>query len=137
MMPGMTISLPGERMRRRDFLTLMAGAAASAPLAVWAQESGRTYRIGVLNANPREWPSNEALFDGLRRNGFVEGRNLSVNGHFATPYGRFGAIAMELVKAKVEVILCGGGGPPIRAVQAVTRTIPILSVADDMVAEGL
>jgi putative ABC transport system substrate-binding protein len=123
-------------MRRRKFITLLGGAAAW-PLAARAQE-GRTYRIGVLNANPRGSPSVIALFDELRRNGLVEGRNLVVEGSgIGIPYARFADAARELAKAKVEALVVGGGSPPIRSVQAAAPDIPIIGVADDMVAAGL
>src|SRR5262249_8116610 len=95
-------------------------------------------RIGVLNSNPRGSPVVTALFDELRRNGLVEGRNLVVDGGgIGIPYPRFADAARELVKAKVEALVVGGGSPPIRSVQAVAPGIPIIGVADDMVAGGL
>jgi ABC-type uncharacterized transport system substrate-binding protein len=124
-------------LRRRQFITLLGGAAASWPLAARAQD-GRTYRIGVLNANPRGSPTVIALFDELRRSGLVEGRNLVVEGSgIGIPYPRFADAARELAKAKVEALVVGGGSPPIRSVQAVAPDIPIVGVADDMVAAGL
>jgi putative tryptophan/tyrosine transport system substrate-binding protein len=62
-------------MRRRAFITLLGGAAAW-PLAVRAQEPGRTYRLGVLHQLPRTASQFARLFDGLRRQGFIEGRIL-------------------------------------------------------------
>jgi ABC-type uncharacterized transport system substrate-binding protein len=124
-------------MKRREFITLVGGAAVAWPLAARAQD-GPTYRIGVLNVNPRGWPAVIALFDELRRNGLVEGRNLVVDrSGIGIPYPRFADVAREMAKNKVEVLVVGGGSPPIRSVQAVAPTIPIIGLADDMVAEGL
>jgi putative ABC transport system substrate-binding protein len=79
-----------------------------------------------------------ALFDELRRNGLVEGRNLVVDGSgIGIPYPRVPDVARELAKTKVEALVVGGGSPPIRSVQTVAPAIPIVGVADDMVAEGL
>jgi putative ABC transport system substrate-binding protein len=124
-------------VKRREFITILGGAAAAWPLTARAQD-GRTYRIGVLNANPRGSPVVTALFDELRRNGLVEGRNLVVDGNgIGIPYPRFADAARELVKAKVDALVVGGGSPPIRSVQAVLPAIPIIGVADDMVEAGL
>jgi putative tryptophan/tyrosine transport system substrate-binding protein len=124
-------------VKRRTFIAILGGATAAWPLAARAQD-GPTYRIGVLNANPRGSPVVSALFDELRRNGLVEGRNLVVDGGgIGIPYPRFADVAREMAKNKVEVLVVGGGSPPIRSVQAVAPGIPIIGVADDMVAAGL
>jgi len=61
----------------REFITLLGGAVAW-PLAARAQEAGRTYRLGFLLPTARQTAVVEALFDELRLNGFVEGKNLAV-----------------------------------------------------------
>ena len=124
-------------MKRRDFITLIASVAAAWPLAAQAQEAGRTYRLGMLMPFPRDHPWNVVFFDGLRRRGFVEGRNLTIHYRdFGLRPDLISEYAAELVKADVDVI-DGGGGVAIRAAQQATKTIPIFGVSDDMVAEGL
>ena len=124
-------------MKRREFITLLGSASVAWPLGAYAQD-GRTYRIAVLNVNPRGSPVVTALFDELRRNGLVEGRNLVVEGSgIGIPYPRFADAARELAKTNIEAFVVGGGAPPIRSVQAVAPAIPIVGVADDMVADGL
>ena len=67
-------------MRRREFITLLVGAAAAAwPFVAQAQETRRIYRIGVLLPSPRDAPHYGALFDELRRLGFIEGGNLIID----------------------------------------------------------
>src|SRR5271170_3586322 len=113
-------------VRRRKLFALLGGTALAWPLEMRAQEPGRTYRIGVLTQNPRV----SALYDELSRLGFVEGQNLQVT-RFILPAGldwrpeQFAQHAVELVKAKVDVILAFGN-PAIRAAQQATATIPIL-----------
>jgi hypothetical protein len=63
-------------MRRRNFISLVGGAAAAWPLAARAQQAGRIYRLGFLIPAGRQAPAVLALFDELRSNGFIEGQNL-------------------------------------------------------------
>jgi len=123
-------------MRRREFITLLGGAAASWPLAARAQEPGRIYRLGSVHASPRDAPYHVALFGELRRLGFIEGQNLAVDGHgYGLRVEQFGEHAAELVKAQVDVITAGGD-PAVRAAQRATDQIPILALTDDMVGQG-
>jgi putative ABC transport system substrate-binding protein len=123
-------------MRRREFIALL-GASVAWPFAAVAQEPGRTYRLGGMSAGPRDSPPFIAMFDELRRFGFIESQNLTVAWH---PYGsRIDLVpefAAELVKAKVDVIYATGD-IAIRAAQRATATIPIIGSTEDMVGSGL
>jgi len=125
-------------MKRREFITLLGGAAASVsmPLSLCAQEAGRIYRIGFVSAAPREEPMYVAFFEELRGLGFVEGQNLSVIPGFGIRNELLGEAAAALVRAAPDAIIAAG---PIaaRAAQAATKTIPILAASDDMVEDGL
>jgi putative ABC transport system substrate-binding protein len=124
-------------MRRREFIALVGGAAAARPLAVRAQEAARTYRLGVLTFSARNAPYMVAMFDELRRQGFIEGQNLTVDwrqyGQRIDPVSQ---IAEELVKVHVDVIYAAGD-TAIRAAQRATTTLPILGISEDMVGSGL
>ncbi len=123
-------------MRRREFVT--GGIAAVLwPAEVQAQEAGRTYRLGFLSAGPRNAPYWLEVFDELRQAGFIEGQNLTVDFHQYGPHvDLIPQFTLEVVKAKVDVILASGD-TAIRAVQQATTTIPILGSSDDMVGSGL
>ena len=124
-------------MRRREFIALVGGAAAAWPIAAQSQEAGRTYRVGGLSVGPRSAPYWFGVFDELRRAGFVEGENLTIDWHQYGPHvDLIPQFAAELVKAKVDVIVATGD-TAIRAVQRATTTIPILGSTDDMVGSGL
>jgi putative ABC transport system substrate-binding protein len=124
-------------MRRREFISVLGGAAAAWPLAARAQQVGRTYRLGIIHNQGPQSPQFPPLYDELRRLGFVEGQNLIVDSRgYAARTEQFPAVASELVKAHVDAILAGGAAAA-RAAQAATRTIPILTLTDDMVGQGL
>jgi len=124
-------------MKRRDFISLLGGAVAVWPLIVRAQDAGRTYRIGFLLPSTRESLAVVAFFDELRLNGFVEGQNLIViPGGFGIPNDQIASVVTSLVAASPDVIV-SGPELPLRALQQTTRTIPLVGMTEDMVADGL
>ena len=124
-------------MRRRDFIALVGGAAAAWPLAARAQEASRAYRLGVLTFSPRNAPYMVAMFDELRRQGFIEGQNLTVDWRECGQHiDLISEFAEDLVKGRVDVIYAAGN-TTIRAAQLATTTLPILGITDDMVGSGL
>jgi putative ABC transport system substrate-binding protein len=118
-------------MRRREFITVLAGAAVW-PIVAQAQESGRIYRLGVVSITPRNAPWYVALFDAMKSDGLIAGQNLLVDDQgFGLRVEQLAEHASAIVKAQVDVIT--GGDPPVRAAQQATKDIPILGVAEDMV----
>jgi putative ABC transport system substrate-binding protein len=123
-------------MRRREFITLVAGAIVTWPVAAVAQEPGRTYRLGMLQPIPRDDPVLMAGFDGLRSHGFVEGKNLTIDYRdYGLHFDLIAKYAADLAKAQVDVI-AAAGDPGIHAAQQATKTIPIIGYTDDMVGSG-
>jgi len=100
-------------MRRREFIALIASASVACPLAALAQQAGRTYRLGCLLPLPRDTPVNTAFFDELRRRGFIEGQNLTVEYRaYGLNVDLISQYAVELVKAQVDVIITCGDPTP-------------------------
>jgi ABC-type uncharacterized transport system substrate-binding protein len=123
-------------MKRREFISLLGAAAVAWPLAARAQEAGRVYRVGSLHTAPPDAPHHVALWDELRRLGFIEGQNLKVDRRgYGLRLDQFEKHAAELVKAQVDVIVTGGDAG-VRAAQRATATIPILALTDNMVGQG-
>src|SRR5215813_229590 len=125
-------------MRRREFITLIAGAIVARPFAAMAQQVGRTYRLGCLLSLTRDAPVNVAFFDELRRRGFIEGQNLTIEYRaYGLHFDLISEYAAELIKVMVDVITMVGTDDAIRATQQATKTIPILVMSDDMVGSRL
>jgi len=124
-------------MRRRGFITLVGGAVVALPLAALAQKAGRTYRLGCLSPHPRDIRFNVRFFDNLRRAGFIEGQNLTIDYRaFAPHIDLISQLAAELVIAQPDVIYAAGP-EAVDAVQQATKSIPIVGITGDMVAQGL
>jgi len=124
-------------MRRRQFIAL-AGASVVWPLTALAQEPGRTYRVGFLYPEARDdtSPGAVAFWDRLRRSGFIEGQNLTVEyRNYGQHFDQLSQYAADLVNAGVDVIGTGGD-PAIRALQQATKTIPIVALGGDLLASG-
>ena len=123
-------------MKRRDFMTLVGGSVVALPLAALAQKAKRTYRLGCLSPHPRDIPFNTLFFDNLRRAGFIEGQNLTIDYRaFAPRPDLISQYAAELVIAQPDVLYAASEAA-IHAVQQATKSIPIVGIAGDMVREG-
>src|SRR5262249_38972533 len=139
------VSLPGEKrtlgnpMRRREFITLLGGAAAW-PLAARAQQR-LTPLIGYLSGfAPGAFPQTLAAFrEGLAETGYAEGQNVAIEYRWAEGhYDRLPALAADLVGRKADVIAASGGDLAAFAAKNATSKIPIVfSVGSDPVEIGL
>ncbi len=125
-------------MRRRKFITLISGAVAW-PLAARAQQT-KLPTVGVLvSAAPDDWSSRVETFrQGLSEAGYTEGNNVTLLYRYAEyHYERLPAMALDLVRQNVDVMMASGGDNSIKAAMAATSTIPIVFVtANDPVSAG-
>ena len=124
-------------MRRRDFITL-AGAAVTWPLAARAQQPAMPV-IGFLNVTSLDAYRLRGFHQGPKEAGFVEGENVAVEYRWAdSQIDRLQALAAELVRRQVTLIVAGGGFPSALAAKTETKSIPVLFIAgEDPVKLGL
>jgi putative ABC transport system substrate-binding protein len=125
-------------MRRRDFITLLGGTAAGWPVAARAQQRALPV-VGFLGLNSATSKIVQAVRQGLSESGHTDGRAFAfefrwADGHFE----RLSELAAELVRRQVDVVFTNSGPAGIRALKALTTTIPLVfAMGEDPVKEGL
>jgi putative ABC transport system substrate-binding protein len=125
-------------VRRREFVTLLGGAAATWPLATRAQQAGKLPVIGFLGADAAAFsPWTAAFVTRMRELGWIEGRNIEIEYRWSEGRPeRYAEIAAEFVRLKVDIIVTVGSAVP--TLKQATADIPIVfAVAIDPVGNGL
>ena len=130
-----------DQLNRRDFITLLGGAAVGWPLGARAQQAGKVIRIGFLGASLNSSAmaaQYQSFLTELREHGFSEGQNIIVDyRRLDDPRGPF-AVSAELMRLQVDLIVATGPEVALQAVVGASRSIPIVIVAVqyDPIARG-
>jgi ABC-type uncharacterized transport system substrate-binding protein len=129
-------------MKRREFITLLGGAAAAWPLAAHAQQAAKVARIGCIVTGSLESPEQRATVDafrqGLRERGYVEGQNIIIEYRAADGrIERFPELATELVRLNLDLIVASNTPAALAAKQATTAIPIVVPVMGDPVGDGL
>src|SRR5713101_8236594 len=131
----------GDRMKRREFIALLGGTAATWPLAARAQQpTGRVYRVGYMSIASREQTLHfiDAFEERLRSLGYRVGENVVIEYRFADgEMERLPSLAADLVRLGVDIIVATGTNPTTVAAMKATTTIPIVMTSVDPVGTGL
>jgi ABC-type uncharacterized transport system substrate-binding protein len=126
-------------IRRREFITLIGGAAAVWPFLAWAQQQAKLPTVGILGSNSAAWSHLvSALMQRLRELGYIENRPVAIEYRWTEDRDeRYAAMVAELVGLKVDIIIAVGT-PAIVATRKATAVIPIVfPIASDPVGDGL
>jgi putative ABC transport system substrate-binding protein len=120
-------------MQRREFITLLGGAAATWPLAARAQTEPAVLRVGTASPTPRKAETSflKPFEQRMAELGYVQGKNFELDYIYVDAPGHFGEPFQELVRRKVDIILAYGAEAALKAALAATHTIPIVMVAID------
>jgi putative ABC transport system substrate-binding protein len=126
-------------VRRREFIAGVTGAVAW-PLVARGQQPGKIYRIGFIGNDPTipTQPVWSAFLDGLRENGFSEGKNIIIERRFAEGrHERYADLANELVNLRIDIIASSSSDATV-AVKRATNTIPVVMLnVNDPVGQGI
>jgi ABC-type uncharacterized transport system substrate-binding protein len=127
-------------MRLIGLAVFLTFSLVIASLIAEGQQAGKVYRLGLLSSQTLTTVTSvdNAFKQKLRDLGYTEGRNLAIEYRWAEGrYERFPALARELIRLNVEIIVTPDGVPPALAAKAATRTIPVVFFAGDAVESGL
>jgi putative tryptophan/tyrosine transport system substrate-binding protein len=127
-------------MNRRAFITLLGGVVAAWPLAARAQQAGKIYRVGFLANDPAipTQPVGLAFLDGLRGDGFIEGKNIVIERRFAEGRrGRYADLVAELLRLEVDVLVTSAEEATLAAKRATTRIPVVMLNVSDPVGQGI
>jgi putative tryptophan/tyrosine transport system substrate-binding protein len=127
-------------VKRREFITLLGGAAIAWPLVARAQQPGKVYRIGFLANDPAipTQSAGQAFLDGLRESGFIEGRNVTIDRRFAEGrIDQYAALVSELISLGPDVIVTSANNATLAAKQATNKIPVVMMNAYDPVGQGI